>query len=600
MIGETVKCAVYTRKSTDEGLDMEFNSLDAQREAAEAFIASQRHRGWTCLPERYDDGGYSGGNTNRPALKHLKADIEDGKVDVVVVYKIDRLSRSIYDFAELFQLFEKHHVEFVSVTQDINTATSAGRMMLNILMSFAQYEREIITERIKDKVAAAKKKGMHTGGFPPVGYASNPRTHKLEIVPEQAEVIRRIFREYIEKGSAKDVAISLAADGIRTPVWTSSRGQAHGGKEYSMAQIYAILSNPLYIGKVRHYDKTYPGEQPPIVAQDVWDSVQTTLAANKCSDGRRHVRITPMRGLFKCGYCGGVMKEACTKRDKTKYYRYLICDKDSKRTRSKCPLRRAPADELERVVLEHSLALLSRPELYQGIHEQIMLVHPDGGVTDAMVRNACEDLSQIWEYLYPVEKFKLIRSIVREVKVFKEQMDIEYSLDGIGQLVREQAVGGASTGEAAEGQESGRVAPPKPPKSMKLERRPNGNFLERIPISIKYDGHKTTVTEPEDGDKPLDPETMNPLQKAMVQGIQYSRLMEGGQAATLTELAAQLGGERTFIYHSLELVNLAPDIQKAIIGGRIPDGFTLAKLRKGIPDTWAEQREKFGFAQPAR
>ena len=188
-------------------------------------------------------------------------------------------------------------------------------MMLNILMSFAQYEREIITERIRDKVAAAKKKGMHTGGFPPVGYASNPRTHKLEIVPEQALTVQRIFNEYIQKGSAKDVAISLAADGIRTPVWTSSRGQVHGGKEYTMAQVYAILNNPLYIGRVRHYDKTYPGEQQAIIPQAIWDSVQSTLAANKCSDGRRHVRITPMRGLFKCGYCGGVLKEACTKRD---------------------------------------------------------------------------------------------------------------------------------------------------------------------------------------------------------------------------------------------------------------------------------------------
>ena len=591
MISETVKCAIYTRKSTDEGLEMEFNSLDAQREAAEAFIASQRHRGWVCLPDRYDDGGFSGGNMNRPALKHLKADIEDGKVNVVVVYKIDRLSRSIYDFAELFQLFEKHHVEFVSVTQDINTATSAGRMMLNILMSFAQYEREIITERIRDKVAAAKKKGMHTGGFPPVGYASNPRTHKLEIVPEQALTVQRIFNEYIQKGSAKDVAISLAADGIRTPVWTSSRGQVHGGKEYTMAQVYAILNNPLYIGRVRHYDKTYPGEQQAIIPQAIWDSVQSTLAANKCSDGRRHVRITPMRGLFKCGYCGGVLKEACTKRDKTKYYRYLVCDKDSKRTRSRCPLRRAPADELERVVLEHSLALLSRPELYQGIREQVMTVHPDGGLTDEMIRSACEDLSRIWEYLYPVEKFKLIRAIVKEVKVFREQMDIEYSLDGIGQLVREQAVSGNDrSGETVT------AAVPRPPRSMRLERLPNGDFLERIAISIKYDGHKTSVTEPEDGDRPLDPETMTPLQKAMIQGMQYSRMMESGGAATLTELAGQVGGERTFIYHSLELVNLAPDIQRAIVCGRIPDGFTLAKLRKGIPDSWTEQREKYGFA----
>ena len=293
MIEKRIRCAIYTRKSTEDGLEMEFNSLDAQREAGEAFIASQRFKNWECLPERYDDGGFSGGNTNRPALAKLKEDIAEGKIDAVVVYKIDRLSRSLMDFAELLTLFEKYDVAFVSVTQDINTSSSSGRMMLNILMTFAQYEREVITERIKDKVSAAKKRRMHCSGPVSIGYRSDPETKKLHVIQEEAELVRKIFETYLRFGSGKQTAKYLDQCGIKTPVKVSRKGIPHGGKEFTGAYIYAVLQNPLYLGLTKHYDKTYPGntrqlstKRPGTRRRNCWRSILPT-AAKKTSGFRR-------------------------------------------------------------------------------------------------------------------------------------------------------------------------------------------------------------------------------------------------------------------------------------------------------------------------
>lgn len=293
MIEKRVRCAIYTRKSTDEGLDMEFNSLDAQREAGEAFIASQKFKNWECLPERYDDGGFSGGNTNRPALAKLKADIADGKIDAVVVYKIDRLSRSLMDFAELLTLFEKYDVAFVSVTQDINTSSSSGRMMLNILMTFAQYEREVITERIKDKVSAAKKRGMHCGGPVPIGYRSDPETKKLYVVPEEAELVKKIFETYLRFGSGKETAKFLDLCGLKTPVKISRKGVPHGGDEFNGTYIYRVLQNPLYLGLTNITTKPIRGntrqsltKRPGTRRRNFWRSILPT-AAKKTSVFRR-------------------------------------------------------------------------------------------------------------------------------------------------------------------------------------------------------------------------------------------------------------------------------------------------------------------------
>ena len=259
----TVRCAIYTRKSSEEGLDQEFNSLQAQREACEAFITSQRHEGWVCLPKAYDDGGFSGATMDRPALQRLLADIAAARVDIVVVYKIDRLTRSLTDFAKIVEILDAKGASFVSVTQQFNTTTSMGRLTLNILLSFAQFEREVIGERIRDKIAASKKKGMWMGGVPPLGYRVHDR--KLVIVDGEAEIVRTIFRRYAELGSVRLLKEELEARGIKSKSWTSASGRLIGGKAFSRGALYLMLQNRLYRGEVVHKRQSHPGEHTPII-----------------------------------------------------------------------------------------------------------------------------------------------------------------------------------------------------------------------------------------------------------------------------------------------------------------------------------------------
>src|SRR5215475_11083149 len=273
-----VRCAVYTRVSTEHGLDQEFNSLDAQHEAAEAYVRSQAHDGWTLIRTRYDDGGYSGGSTERPALQRLLADIRDRRIDIVVVYKVDRLTRSLADFAKLVELFDAHGVSFVSVTQQFNTTTSMGRLTLNVLLSFAQFEREVIGERIRDKIAASKRKGMWMGGVPPLGYRVEDR--KLVIIDSEAELVRSVFRRYAELGSVRSVKAELEAQGRKSKSWTSAAGRVIGGKPFSRGALYLMLRNRTYRGEIVHRGQSYPGEHPPIIDQPLWDAVQMQLAGN--------------------------------------------------------------------------------------------------------------------------------------------------------------------------------------------------------------------------------------------------------------------------------------------------------------------------------
>src|SRR5229473_1488683 len=253
--GRTLRCAIYTRKSSEEGLEQEFNSLHAQREACEAFIRSQRHEGWSYVPQAYDDGGRSGGNLERPALQLLLSDIREGKVDVVVVYKIDRLTRSLADFAKIVEVFDAKGVSFVSVTQQFNTTTSMGRLTLNVLLSFAQFEREVTGERIRDKIAASKRKGMWMGGIPPLGYAA--REHKLIIIDSEAETVRHIFQRYAALGSVRLLKEELDAAGIRSKRWTSSVGRRWGGKPLARSALYLMLQNRIYRGEITHKDEHY-------------------------------------------------------------------------------------------------------------------------------------------------------------------------------------------------------------------------------------------------------------------------------------------------------------------------------------------------------
>ena len=271
----SLRCAVYSRVSTDQGLEQDFNSLDAQREASEAYIKSQAHEGWRLIRDHYDDGGYSGGSMNRPALQRLLADVQARRIDVVVVYKVDRLTRSLADFAKLVELFDEHGVSFVSVTQSFNTTTSMGRLTLNVLLSFAQFEREVTGERIRDKIAASKRKGMWMGGAVPLGYRVEDRA--LHIVEHHAGIVRSLFRRYLEAGSVVRLKQQLDAENIRIPTRVDGAGRSRGGGLLSRGHIYKILSNPIYVGRIAHKGQVHEGQHPPIVTRDLWDQVQQSL-----------------------------------------------------------------------------------------------------------------------------------------------------------------------------------------------------------------------------------------------------------------------------------------------------------------------------------
>ena len=291
----TVRCAIYTRKSSEEGLEQEFNSLQAQREACEAFIDSQRHEGWVCLRTAYDDGGFSGATMDRPALQQLLADLTAGRVDTIVVYKIDRLTRSLTDFAKIVEILDARGASFVSVTQQFNTTTSMGRLTLNVLLSFAQFEREVIGERIRDKIAASKKKGMWMGGVAPLGYRAPDR--KLIIVDSEAETVRFIFRRYAELGSVQLLKDELDARGIRSKLRTSASGRISGGKAFARGALYLMLQNRIYRGEIVHNRQSYIGEHEPIIDQPLWDAVQAQLAGNAAqrNEGGKNSTAEPPR-----------------------------------------------------------------------------------------------------------------------------------------------------------------------------------------------------------------------------------------------------------------------------------------------------------------
>ncbi len=349
------RCAIYTRKSSEEGLKQEFNSLDAQREAAEAYIASQRNEGWTALPDRYDDGGFSGGNVDRPGLKSLMADIEAGKIDCVVVYKVDRLSRSLMDFARLMEVFDRHKVSFVSVTQHFNTTHSMGRLTLNILLSFAQFEREIIGERIRDKIAAAKKRGKWGGGPPPFGYdvdRSNG-SPRLVVNPAEASRVRHIFERYLELGSLLSVGEDLCKRGWKTKSWRTKAGVVRGGVEWDRHSVYCTLTNPIYMGKVVHKGETYQGQHEAIVEEEMFRRAHVLMQKNSRTRGNelRNQFGALLRKLLYCKGCGSAMVHTFTRRG-NKAYRYYVCCNAIKKGRARCQTGSLPALEIEKAVVE--------------------------------------------------------------------------------------------------------------------------------------------------------------------------------------------------------------------------------------------------------
>jgi site-specific DNA recombinase len=363
--GRTVRCAIYTRKSTEEGLDQDFNSLDAQRDSAEAYIASQRPEGWFCLSDRYDDGGFTGGNMDRPALKRLLDDVEAGRVDCVVTYKVDRLSRSLLDFAKMMGRFEERHVTFVSVTQQFNSATSMGRLVLNVLLSFAQFEREIISERTRDKIAATRRKGKWTGGHPLLGYNVDPRGSFLVVNEEEATRVRAIFALYLKHQGLIPVVQELERRQWLNKRWVTRKGHVRGGRPFTKASLRQLLSNVVYAGKIKYKQEVHRGEHPGIVDLKVWRPVQALLHNNgrKAGVPVRHKGGAMLRGLLHCVPCGCAMTPSYAVRNKTQRYRYYVCCNAQRRGWSTCPSKAIPAEAIEQFVLSRIQQINTNPDL---------------------------------------------------------------------------------------------------------------------------------------------------------------------------------------------------------------------------------------------
>jgi len=377
----TIRCAIYTRKSTEEGLDQQYNSLDAQRDAGEAYIRSQANEGWELVPERYDDGGFSGGNIERPALKRLMEDIQAGKIDCVIVYKVDRLSRSLLDFARVMETFDKYSVSFVSVTQHFNTTHSMGRLTLNILLSFAQFEREIIGERIRDKLAAQCRRGQWTGGYPVLGYDvdRSERTPKLVINPEEATQVRRIFSLYLELKNLLPVVEELDKRGWTNKSWQSKKGLPMGGRQFDKCSVHALLTNPIYCGKIKHKTDLYQGQHQAIVDEAIFERVKAQLRDNGFNRGNRlpskHGGL--LKGLIRCPDCNVAMVHNMTKRNSI-VYRYYTCVRAIKRGRQSCKYPSLPAGEIEAAVVDQVRSISRDVALRDEIIRQAMVATQQG------------------------------------------------------------------------------------------------------------------------------------------------------------------------------------------------------------------------------
>jgi DNA invertase Pin-like site-specific DNA recombinase len=419
------RCAIYTRKSSEEGLDMEFNSLEAQREACEAYVASQKAEGWVAIRDRYDDGGFSGGTLDRPALKRLIADIEAGLIDVIVVYKIDRLSRSLMDFARLVEVFDRNNVTFVSVTQSFNTTTTMGRRTLNILLSFAQFEREVIGERIRDKFAASRKRGMWMGGFVPMGYDVKDR--KLVVNTAEAATVRMIFERFATLGSASTLARALQAEDVRNK----------RGKRIDKGFIYKLINNRIYLGEAVHKGTSYPGEHEAIITRDLWDAVHAILKASPLQRRARNRNSCEalLKGIIFTD-TGAAMTPTYTRKGERLYHYYtsmdLIRNRDARSGEG--PMRLAAA-MVDGAVITEMRRIIGTPEVVARVIEA---ERRDSGQADQRaIVAALHRFSDLWDALFPAEQARIVRLLVERVTVGPSGMAVDLRNNGIATLLRD-------------------------------------------------------------------------------------------------------------------------------------------------------------------
>ena len=417
------RCAIYTRKSSEEGLDMEFNSLDAQREACEAYVTSQKAEGWVAIRERFDDGGFSGGSLERPALKQLLQDVEAGLIDVIVVYKIDRLSRSLMDFARLVEVFDRNNVTFVSVTQSFNTTTSMGRLTLNILLSFAQFEREVIGERIRDKFAASRKRGMWMGGFVPMGYDVKDR--KLVVNEAEAATVRMIFERFVALGSASTLARALQAENV-----CNKRG-----KRIDKGFIYKLINNRVYLGEAVHKGTAYPGEHEAIISQELWDSVHAILTESPRARAAKNRVGTDalLKGIIFSAN-GTAMTPTFTRKGERLYHYYVSMDLlRNRETPDDAGPARLPAAMVEGAVVAELRRLIASPE----VASRMLEAFSESGerLDERAVIDALRRFDGLWSSLFPAEQARITRLLVDRVTVSSQGLAVDLRNNGIATLV---------------------------------------------------------------------------------------------------------------------------------------------------------------------
>jgi DNA invertase Pin-like site-specific DNA recombinase len=418
-----LRCAVYTRKSTEEGLEQEFNSLDAQREACEAYVASQKAEGWLLTADRYDDGGYSGGTLERPALKRMIADIDARKIDVIVVYKIDRLSRSLMDFAKLVEVFDRNSVTFVSVTQSFNTTTSMGRLTLNVLLSFAQFEREVIGERIRDKFAASRRKGMWMGGWAPLGYDIKGR--KLVVNEHEEKLVQSIFKRFARGIQPQILIEELAKEGARNK----------NGNPIDKGYLYRLLHNRVYLGEAVHKGTAYPGEHAPIIERNVWDQAQSLISPSPRERTTRTLGRTPalLKGLV-FGLGGAAMTPAHTRKG-GKLYRYYVSTDLLRSGARASPIKRIAAAQLETIVVEQIKVLLQSPEIIVATWRAARKTLT--GLTERDVAQELGRFDGLWSELFPAEQARIVQLLVQRIDISEAGADIALKVEGLSTVLQD-------------------------------------------------------------------------------------------------------------------------------------------------------------------
>ncbi len=560
-----LRCAVYTRKSTDEGLEQEFNSLDAQREACEAYIKSQKHEGWKLLPQYYDDGGYSGGSMERPALKKLLQEIEAGRVDIIVVYKVDRLTRALSDFARMVELFDTNKVSFVSVTQQFNTTTSMGRLTLNVLLSFAQFEREVTAERIRDKIAASKKKGMWMGGTIPIGYDTQDK--RLIINAAEAETVRTLFDLYLKLGSVSRLKEESDRRNIRTKLRGGPDGKTTGGSPFTRGNLYDVLSNTTYVGDVRHKTAIYPGQHEPIVDRSTWQTAQDILKGNAPNRGAARNGQSPHLLTGLAFDENGDRLSPTHANKKGRRYHYYVSRRLIRQGRGNGSGWRLGAKQLDYAVARAIGGFLANE---QRLIDTLKFPAATSDHVRAILKRARGLSIDLTNDQHEEHRGDLLRRLIHRITLRADTLCI--------QLKRSQLRAAIMSDD------------PSPKDTME-------ELIDLdVPVEMKRCGVEAKLILHSTSHDAIQPD--DDLIDLVTRARSWFNQLVLGEVGSVLAIAQQYTKDPSDAGHDLQFAFLAPEIVEAILAGRHPANLTVKRLRKiaSLPLSWHQQNKMLGFA----